>query len=179
MAQMTMTKQEYYLTLLMRCGKNHLKCQNVLIRIYRGYFGETRNENMQGESLASKIREILKKLSARTGAKEGKNIKVGAVDEVHEMQDNSLVMPIRQALSTQDEPIYIEITSEGFTDGGYLDKETDEARKVLLGESEDDRWLIFMYEQDSEEEIWQNENSWYKSNPGLGVIKKWSFLRQW
>ena len=140
------------------------------------FWGNKKRKHARGK-FSQQNKGNIKKLSARTGAKEGKNIKVGAVDEVHEMQDNSLVMPIRQALSTQDEPIYIEITSEGFTDGGYLDKETDEARKVLLGESEDERWLIFMYEQDSEEEIWQNENSWYKSNPGLGVIKKWSFLR--
>lgn len=40
-------------------------------------------------------------------------------------------MPIRQALSTQDEPIYGELTTEGFTRDGYLDKRLVEARKVL------------------------------------------------
>lgn len=141
------------------------------------FWGNQKRKHAKGK-FSQQNKGSIKKLSARTGAKEGKNIKVGAVDEVHEMKDNQLVMPIRQALSTQDEPIYIEITSEGFTDGGYLDSETEAARKVLLGESSDERWLIFMYQQDSEEEVWQNENSWYKSNPGLGVIKKWSFLRQ-
>jgi len=38
--------------------------------------------------------------------------------------------------------------------------------------------LIWLHTQDSEEEIWQDEKSWVKSNPDLGVIKKWSFLRQ-
>ena len=91
---------------------------------------------------------------------------------------NTLVMPIRQALSTQDEPLYIEITTEGFTDNGYLDEEMEEAQQVLMDESHRSRWLIFLYQQDSEEELWQDEQSWYKSNPGLGVIKKWTFLRQ-
>ena len=49
------------------------------------------------------------------------------------MKDNSLVMPIRQALSTQDEPIYGEITTEGFVRDGYLDERLKEARKVLRG----------------------------------------------
>ncbi|MPM26712.1 hypothetical protein SDC9_73216 [bioreactor metagenome] len=49
---------------------------------------------------------------------------------------------------------------------------------MLKGELDRPRWLIWLYTQDDEEEIWQNEQSWYKSNPGLGVIKKWSFLRQ-
>ena len=43
---------------------------------------------------------------------------------------------------------------------------------------QNERWLIWIYTQDNEQEIWQNEESWYKSNPGLGKIKKWSFLRR-
>jgi len=87
-------------------------------------------------------------------------------------------MPIRQALSTQDEPIYGELTTEGFTRDGYLDGRLKEARKVLKGELNRPRWLIWLHTQDSEEEIWRDESSWVKSNPDLGVIKKWSFLRQ-
>lgn len=144
----------------------------------KGIFWGNKKRKIKRGKFSSQNKGSIKKISAKTGAKEGKNIKVGVVDEVHEMKDNSLVMPIRQALSTQDEPLYIEITTEGFTDDGYLDSEMEEAHKVLLGEVDDPQWLIFLYQQDSEEEIWQDEQSWYKSNPGLGVIKKWSFLRQ-
>lgn len=120
----------------------------------------------------------IRKISAKTGAKEGKNIKVGAVDEVHELKDNTSVMPIRQALSTQDEPLYIELTTEGIINDGYLDDRLKEARQALNGELDRPRWLIWLYTQDSEQEVWQDESSWVKSNPGLGVIKKWSFLRK-
>lgn len=120
----------------------------------------------------------IRKISAKTGAKEGRNIGVGSVDEVHELPDNTSVMPIRQALSTQDEPIYQEITTEGFTNDGYLDDRLKEAREVLDGKLDRPRWLIWLYTQDSEAEIWQNEKSWVKSNPGIGTIKKWSFLRE-
>ena len=119
----------------------------------------------------------IRKLSAKSGAKEGRNIGVGAVDEVFEMKDDTTVMPIRQALSTQDEPLYFELTTEGFTQGGYLDDRLIDARKVLNGELERPRWLIWLCTQDSEQEVWQDESSWVKSNPGLGKIKKWSFLR--
>jgi len=120
----------------------------------------------------------IKKISAKTGAKEGRNIGVGAVDEVHEMKDNSSIMPIRQALSTQDEPLYFELTTEGIINDGYLDDRLKEARQVLDGELERPRWLIWLYTQDNEKEIWQDESSHVKSNPGLGVIKKRSFIRQ-
>ncbi len=65
-----------------------------------------------------------------------------------------------------------------FTNDGYLDTRLKEARQVLNGELDRPRWLIWLYTQDSESEIWQDEKNWVKSNPGLGTIKKWSFLRQ-
>ncbi len=141
------------------------------------FFGNPKQKKKRGK-FSSQNKGCITKISAKTGAKEGKNIKVGSVDEVHEMKDNSLIMPIRQALSTQDEPIYGELTTEGFVRDGYLDQRLIEARKVLKGELDRPRWLIWLHTQDSEEEIWQDESTWVKSNPDLGVIKKWSFLRQ-
>ncbi len=141
------------------------------------FFGNPAQKKKKGK-FSYQNKGSIRKLSAKTGAKEGRNIAVGAVDEVFEMKDDSLVMPIRQALSTQDEPLYFELTTEGFTEDGYLDHRLADARRVLRGELERPRWLIWLYTQDNEEEVWQDERSWCKSNPGLGVIKKVSFLRQ-
>lgn len=141
------------------------------------FFGNPKKPKNSGK-FSYKNKGQIKKISAKTGAKEGKNIKVGAVDEVHELKDNTSVMPIRQALSTQDEPLYIELTTEGVINDGYLDERLREARQALNGELERPRWLIWLYTQDSEQEVWQDENSWMKSNPGLGIIKKRSFLRK-
>ena len=140
------------------------------------YFGNPKKPKKKGKYSYSNKGSIVK-ISAKTGAKEGKNIRVGMVDEGHELPDDSSVMPIRQALSTQDHPKYFELTTEGFTNDGYLDKRLKEARQVLAGDLERPRWLIWMYTQDSETEIWQDERTWIKSNPGLGKIKRWSFLR--
>ena len=141
------------------------------------YFGNPKNKSSKGK-FSYKNKGSIRKISAKTGAKEGRNIGVGAVDEVHEMKNNTSIMPIRQALSTQDEPLYFELTTEGFTNDGYLDTRMVEARQVLSGELKRPRWLIWLYTQDNEKEIWQDEASWAKSNPGLGTIKKRSFLRQ-
>lgn len=140
------------------------------------YFGNPRQKKTKGK-FSYQNKGNIRKISSRTGFKEGRNIRVGAVDEVHELQDNTSVMPIRQALSTQDDPLYFEITTEGFINDGYLDQRLKEARQVLNGELERSRWNIWLYTQDSETEIWQDEKAWLKSNPGLGTIKKWSFLR--
>lgn len=141
------------------------------------YFGNPKTKKKKGK-FSYQNKGSIRKLSAKSGAKEGRNIGIGAVDEVFEMEDDSLIMPIRQALSTQDEPLYFELTTEGFTQDGYLDKRLIEARKVLMDEKKNERWLIWIYTQDSEEEVWEDERTWQKSNPGIGKIKKWSFLRR-
>ena len=75
-------------------------------------------------------------------------------------------------MSTKDEPLFINLTTEGFINDGYLDHELVYAREVIFDETDDIHYLPWLYTQDSEEEIWQDEQSWYKSNPGIGKIKK-------
>lgn len=141
------------------------------------FFGNPKRVKKKGK-FSYRNKGTIKKISAKTGAKEGRNIGVGAADEVHELKDNSSIMPIRQALSTQEEPLYFELTTEGIVNDGYLDSRLKDARKVLDGELDRPRWLIWLYTQDNEKEVWQNENSWCKSNPSLGTVKKKRFLRQ-
>ncbi len=141
------------------------------------FFGNPKHRKTKGK-YSYQNKGSIRKISANGKNKEGRNIKVGVVDEVHEMEDDHLIMPIQQALSTQDEPLYFEITTEGFTEDGYLDRRLADAQKVLDGELDRPDWAIWWYSQDSEEEVWQDERSWQKSNPGIGVIKKWSYLRK-
>lgn len=140
------------------------------------FMGNPKQKHARGK-FSYQNKGTIRKMSSKGGAKEGRNLKVVVADEVHEMQDNRLIEPLKQAISTQDEPLYIEITTEGFIQEGYLEGRLDMARKVLKGEAVNDRWLILLYTQDSEEEVWQNEQSWYKSNPSLGPVKKFSYLR--
>lgn len=121
------------------------------------------------------------KLSDRTRNKEGRNIDFGIVDEVHEMKTNVIVKSIEQSQSLKDNPKLILITTEGFIDGGYLDEELIKARKIVNGEDDSisaSRYLPWLYTQDSEQEIFTDPDTWVKSNPTLGIIKKKSYLEE-
>lgn len=125
------------------------------------------------------------KLSDRTQNKEGRNIDFAILDESHEMKDNTIAKSIEQSQSIKDNPKFIEITTEGFVEDGYLDSGLKYARAVIRGEKDDDvaaeRFLPWLYTQDSELEVWNGtpENRlWMKSNPSLGIIKKTSYLEQ-
>lgn len=119
------------------------------------------------------------KLSDRTRNKEGRNIDWGILDEAHEMKTNVIAKSIEQSQSIKENPKFIIITTEGFVVDGYLDNLLRTARKIISGEDDSisaTRFLAWLYTQDSEQEIFQNPRSWQKSNPTLGIIKRWDYL---
>lgn len=119
------------------------------------------------------------KLSDRTRNKEGRNIDWSILDEAHEMQTNVIAKSIEQSQSLKDNPKFIIITTEGFVNEGYLDDELKKARAIIKGEDDSIsamRFLPWLYTQDSEQEVFQNRKSWAKSNPTLGIVKRWDYL---
>lgn len=121
------------------------------------------------------------KMSDRTKNKEGRNIGFAIVDETHEMKTNIIGKSIEQSQSLKDNPKFINITTEGFINDGYLDDELKKCRAIINGEDDSlmaERTLPWLYTQDSEREVWDNEKSWTKSNPTLGIVKKWDYLRE-
>lgn len=124
------------------------------------------------------------KLSDRTRNKEGRNIDFAVIDEVHEMKDNVIIKSIEQSQSLKENPKLIMITTEGFVNDGFLDKELIRARGVIRGEIEDmasKRLTAWLYTQDSESEVWEGNRYnrlWEKSNPTLGKVKQYTYLEQ-
>lgn len=125
------------------------------------------------------------KLSDRTRNKEGRNIDVAFLDETHEMKEFDIAKAIEQSQSLKDEPLFFNLTTEGFVKDGYLDGEIEKGRAVIYNEDPNDpagkRLLPWFYTQDSELEVWtgNRENRlWQKSNPTLGTIKKWEYLEE-
>lgn len=124
------------------------------------------------------------KLSDSTRQKEGRNIDVAGIDEVWSLTDEGIYKPIQQSTSTKESYKIYMFGSEGFVDGFLVEKRA-EYKKIIRGEDETEsskRKLPWLYTQDSEREVWDTDENgisqaWIKSNPSLGVIKKWSYLR--
>lgn len=119
------------------------------------------------------------KLSDRTKNKEGRNIDWAILDEAHELRNNTIAKSIEQSQSLKENPKFLIITTEGFVNEGYLDDELKKARAIIKGEDDSIsamRYLPWLYTQDSEQEVFQNRKSWAKSNPTLGIVKRWDYL---
>lgn len=164
------------------CINNFREESKALSKVTRknqkGIFWGNPKQKKKSGKFSKQNKGNIKKFSAKSTTKEGRNLKIVIVDEVHEMKDSSTVTPLRSSQTTQDEPLYFEITTEGIVYDGYLDERLADARKIISGEKQDDRWLCWLYTQDSEAEVYADERTWKKSNPLLGVVKKIGDLRR-
>ena len=134
--------------------------------------------------IKNKLRNItVFRLSSKTQNKDGFNISKTYLDESHDIAEENGQSEIAEAcwrgMSSKDEPLFLNCTTEGFNRDCYLDKKTDYAKKVIAGEIEDINFIAFLFEQDSELEIWQDETTWEKSNPAIRYgVKKIAKLRR-
>ena len=129
--------------------------------------------------LANKLRNItVFRMSSKTQNKDGFNISKTFLDESHDIAEENGQSEVAEAcwrgMSSKEEPLFINCTTQGFNRDCYLDHKISYAKGVIRGEIDDIRMLSFLFEQDSEQEIWQNPASWEKSNPSLryGVKKR-------
>jgi len=119
------------------------------------------------------------RLSSKTQNKDGFNISKTYLDESHDMEDDEIAEACWRGMSSKDEPLFLNCTTQGFVAEKYLDKKIQYAKDVLDGIKDDPHFMAFLYEQDSETEVWQDEASWEKSNPSIRYgVKKVAKLRR-
>ena len=125
------------------------------------------------------------KLSDSSKQKEGRAIDIASIDEVWALTDDGIYKPIQQSTSTKERYKIFMFGSEGFVNDGFLDQKRKEYEKIIRGEDCKDsskRKLPWLYTQDSEMEVWNTDSdgisrAWIKSNPSLGTVKKWSYMK--
>lgn len=128
---------------------------------------------------------FLFKLCDSTRGKEGRNIDIAGIDEIHELLNDGIYKPIQQSTGVKDNYKIFMFSSEGFTNDGFLDDRLKEYRAIIRGEDRREsakRKLPWIYSMDSEAEVWETDDNginkaWQKANPSVGAIKKWSYLR--
>ena len=123
------------------------------------------------------------RLSSKTQNKDGFNISKTYLDESHDIDEENGQSEIAEAcwraMSSKEEPLFINATTQGFNRECYLDKKISYIKGVISGEIDDAHIIGFLFEQDSEQEIWQDESSWEKSNPSIRYgVKKIDKLRR-
>lgn len=134
--------------------------------------------------MSNRLRNItVFRLASTTQNKDGYNISKTLMDESHDVDEENGQSEVAEAcwrgMSSKEEPLFINCTTQGFNRGCYLDQKIAKAKAIINGERDDVHFLPFLYEQDSEAEVWQDERTWQKSNPSLIYgVKKIDKLRR-
>lgn len=120
------------------------------------------------------------RLSSKTQNKDGFNFVKASHDEAHDCKDDEVAEAVQRAMSTHDEHLFITVSTNGFLNDMYFDKKLKYANAWLDGEIDNPHYLAFLYEMDSEDEVWSGDRDlWQKANPSLIYgVKKWSFIEQ-
>lgn len=99
------------------------------------------------------------------------------IDELAAITNRDIYDLMKQSMGARQQPLLFCITTNGFVRNGIFDAQYDYADRLLRGEISNPRFLPFIYELDSIDEMWKEE-MWIKANPGLGTVKQVGFLRE-
>lgn len=117
-------------------------------------------------------------LSSESNSLDGVNAHFVTADEVHAWKDINLLDVMYDSMSSRTQPMFLETSTMGTVREGVFDSEYSYFTNLILDKLpiKDYTTLAVIYELDNPNE-WQNEDSWFKANPGLGSIKDIAMLR--
>lgn len=115
-------------------------------------------------------------LASNTTTLDGLDVHCGVLDEIHAMKDRDIYDLIKQGTGAREQPLILQITTNGFVRNSIYDSQIEYAQGWLDRKIDDDRFIAFLYKLDDREE-WTDEKCWKKANPGLGTVKQIDYLR--
>lgn len=124
---------------------------------------------------------FFKALASDSNSLDGLNAHCVIADEVHAWKDKNLLDVMYDSMSAREQPLLLETSTMGTVRESVFDNEYEYFEEIIKGyeghsQVVDETVLPVIYELDTPDE-WQNEDSWYKANPGLGTIKNIKDLR--
>lgn len=119
----------------------------------------------------------IKALASNTNSLDGLDTHCGVIDELAAIKNRDIYDLVKQSMGARSQPLLFCITTNGFVRESIFDAQYQYASDVLAGKIQNEHFLPFIYELDHMSE-WDREECWIKANPGLGTIKKVSYLKQ-
>lgn len=115
-------------------------------------------------------------VSADVATKHGKNLSTIIIDELHAQPKRDLVDVLFTSVGARLQPLKIMLTTAGQDRNSICYEYYDYAKKVLAGTIVDEQFFPILFEPD-EGDDWNEESTWLKCNPNLGVSTTWDYFR--
>lgn len=142
----------------------------------KGKFFERYRDSIRFNATKSKIQV----LSNNSSGNDGYSPSFFVLDEAHEQPDSKAwdVMISGQGARYNDNCLAAIITTAGFNKYLFCYEYRQTCTEILSGLKADDSQFIAIYTQDEEDDIFNDEECWIKSNPSLGVTVSKEYLRE-
>lgn len=116
-------------------------------------------------------------LGADSDTLDGLNVHGAIIDEIHAHKSRDTWDLLETATGARRQPLMFGISTSGFDRQSLFWTQHEYTQKVLDGVVLDDSWFGIIYTVD-EGDDWQDEGTWVKANPNLGVSKKLDDMRR-
>ncbi|HMY34828.1 MAG TPA: terminase large subunit [bacterium] len=116
------------------------------------------------------------KVSSDAGKLDGLSPSMWIVDEYHEHPTDKVLKVGETGMGAREQPLSVVITTAGFNITGPCYDLRKTAVQILEGLKTDDAFFSVIYTID-EDDDWNDEAVWKKSNPHIGISPSWEFMR--
>ena len=116
----------------------------------------------------SKSESEFRALSSDSKSLDGLQPVLAVVDELHAHKTRDLYDVVDSAMSKRPDSLLLVITTAGFSLDGIGHSQSSYAKKVSLGEIQDESFWAMVFTLD-EKDDWRDEKNWIKANPNLNV----------
>lgn len=120
---------------------------------------------------------IMKPLSKDTKNKDGLNIHAAVCDERHAWPNTEMLDVIKTGMGARQQPFVLSISTAGIDVSNPYFSDIEAYKDELTGVKplEDDHFFLLYTPDDGDD--WEDEETWKKVNPNLGVSLDWEYMR--
>jgi phage terminase large subunit-like protein len=120
---------------------------------------------------------FFKPLASDSDTLDGKNSHVVIVDEYHAHKDDSVVDNMKSGMAARQQPLMWYITTAGFNKNRPCFAFRDTCIKVLKQILNQENLFVMIHTADKDDD-WEEETTWIKGNPNIGISVSLDFLRK-
>lgn len=139
------------------------------------YLSKTGTKVLAHTIVHSESNSVIRALSSESSGMDGLNDVLAVCDELHAMKRSTFEV-ITSGMSKRADSLTLCITTAGSDVDSVGHSQSAYAKKVCLGDVDDDQFFAVVYCLD-EEDDWTDESTWIKANPNLGVSVDLDTLR--
>lgn len=153
-------------------------------------FGDAQNMARKSTALLKKIKvqqnaifmpstlSTMKPMSSDSKTEDGLNPHGIYIDEYHAHPNDGLYSVLKSATGARSQPLLSIITTAGFNRLGPCAQLRKACIDLLEDKYHDDSYFVLIYALDEAVDDWNDESTWQKANPNLGVSVGLDYLRE-